>query len=418
MKWHQMKGTSRMSPSVSTYHLKQSLYWAGRRLSRTTWLPSSARRQGPVHAMAQRACRVHPPVIEDLAEWCGVHGIDSYVLSAAEPVSRRAPTALGTAQHPSFERRLTRKIAQRFLACLPRACVWGSNGLVILPDGSFAAEAIYGRNHLELDPAYFRPMPSRVIQKEGDFFSLLGKFSNSGNYYHWVHDGLLRLHGAEQHLPRGVKYLVPPTLREFQRETLSMLGLCEEQLVSFCGDEVWECERLWLASLPPSGAELPDAVTWLRERVCSATSTPSPEPNRRLYISRRRATHARVVNEDVLVQVLEGHGFEIIETEDMSFAEQVRLFSQAESIVAPHGAGQTNMLFASARCKNLELLEPRWASDGHAYVFWALAETLGQRFRYVVAESVENPNSPGRANLYVPPAVLDRAVACIVSSDT
>ncbi len=413
-----MRVTSRMSPSVGTYHLKQSLYWAGRRLLRTTWLPSSANPQGPVRAMARRACRVRPPVTDDLAEWCGALGVDSHVLSPAEILNRRAPTASGTAPHPSFERRLTRTIAQRFLACLPRACVWGSNGLVVLPDGSFAVEAIYGRNLLELDPAYFTPMPSRVTWKEGDYFSLLGQFSNSGNYYHWIHDGLLRLHGAEQHLPRGVRYLVPPTLQEFQRETLNMLGLREEQLVPFRGDEVWECERLWFASMPPSGAEVPDAVTWLRERVFSATSTPSPEPKRRFYISRRRATHARVVNEDALMQVLERHGFEIIETEDMSVADQVRLFSQAESIVAPHGAGQTNMLFASASCKNLELLEPRWASDGHAYVFWTLAETLGQRFRYVVAEPVMNPNRPSRANLYVPPAVLDGALACFVSCCT
>ena len=289
---------------------------------------------------------------------------------------------------------------------------------MVLPDGSFAAEAIYGRNHLELDPAFFTPMPSRVSQKEGDYFSLLGKFSNSGNYYHWIHDCLLRLHGAEQHLPRGVKYLVPPTLQEFQRETLNILGLREEQLVPFRGDEVWECERLWFASMPPSGAEVTDAVTWLRERFFRVTSVPFPEPKRRLYISRRRATHSRVVNEDVLIPVLERHGFEIIETEDMSVADQVRMFSQAESIVAPHGAGQTNMLFASARCKNLELLEPRWASDGHAYVFWTLAETLGQRFRYVVAESMANPNHLSRANLYVPPVVLDRALAWFAGSCT
>ena len=196
-----IKGTSRTSSSASTYHLKRSLYWAGRSLLRTKSIPPSSRRQGPVRAIARRACKVRPPVIDNLDEWCGAHGVDSYVLSAAEVLTRRAPIASGTAAHPSFERRLTRKIARRFLACLPRACVWGSNGLVVLPDGSFAVEAIYGRNHLELDPAYFRPMPSRVNRKDGDYFSLLGKFSNSGNYYHWIHDGLLRLHGAQQHLP-------------------------------------------------------------------------------------------------------------------------------------------------------------------------------------------------------------------------
>jgi hypothetical protein len=52
-------------------------------------------------------------------------------------------------------------------------------------------------------------MPSRIIHRQGDYFSLLGKFSNSGNYYHWIHDCLLRLHGVEGHLPQGVKYLVP-----------------------------------------------------------------------------------------------------------------------------------------------------------------------------------------------------------------
>ncbi len=413
-----MNGSSRVSSSVGTHHVRQSLYWAGRRLMRTTWIPSSTRPQSPVRAMVRRACRVHPPVTDDLAGWCGTHGVDVRVLSAAETLSRRVPTAVGTASHPSFERRLTRRITQRVLAGVPNALVWGSHGLVVLPDGSFAAEAIYGRNHLELDPAFFMPMPSHVTRKEGDYFSLLGKFSNSGNYYHWIHDGLLRLHGAEQHLPPDVKYLVPPTLREFQRETLDMMGVRPEQLVPFRGDEVWDCERLWFASMPPSGAEVSDAVAWLRERLFSATSTPSPEPNRRLYISRRRATHARVVNEDALQQILEGHEFEIIETEDMSVADQIRLFSQAESIVAPHGAGQTNILFAGASCRNLELLEPRWASDGHAYVFWTLAETLGQSFGYVVAESVPNPDRPNRANLYVPPEALDRALACFVGPCT
>jgi hypothetical protein len=368
-----------------------------------------------VRAAARRVGRVHPPVVDDLAEWCRMHEVEAHALSDTAFLSRQPPAALATAPHPSFERRLTRRIAARFLACLPETCVSGSNGVVVLPDGSFAVEAIYGRNHLEIDPAYLGPLPSRIAWKEGDYFSLLGKFSNSGNYYHWLHDALLRLHATEPHLPRGVKFLVPPALRDFQRETLHMLGLVDEQLVPFPDGEVWRCERLWFASLPPSGAEVPDAVTWLRERLHAATVTSFAEPRRRLYISRSRATHARVVNQSTLTPILEGHGFELVETEGMTVAEQIRLFSQAESIVAPHGAGQTNMLFASTRCKNLELLEPRWASEGHAYVFWTLAETLGQSFSYAVSESVRNPNRTSRADLYMSPKVFESALESFVS---
>lgn len=355
--------------------------------------------------------RVQPPAVEDLAGWCREHCLESWVISPAQVQVRQPPVALGSETHLSFERRLRYEIDERLLVCLPDTRICGTNGLVVLPDGAFAVEAIYGRNHLDVDPAYVTPMPSRVIHKEGDYFSLVGKFSNFANYYHWVHDALLRLHGAEERLPADVKYLVPPVHHKFKRETLDLLGLHKDQLVTFAGDEPWECERLWFASLPPSGAEVPAAVTWFRERMYSATGTPPPEPERRFYISRRRAEYARVVNEDELVPVLEAHGFEITEPELMSVADQIRLFARAEVIVAPHGAGQTNMLFASPRCKNLELLEPQWASDGHAYVYWTLAQTIGQSFSYLVAETVTNPDHDGRANLHVPTAMLESALS-------
>ena len=264
-------------------------------------------------------------------------------------------------------------------------------------------------------PGLCDPHAARAIKKSGDYFSLIGKYSNPPNYYHWIHDALLRLHGAEDHLPSEVKYLVPPLSQAFKRETLHMLGLHDEQLVTFTGEEVWQCERLWFASLPPSGAEVPEAVSWLRERIFSATATrPSSSARRRLYISRKGAVHGRVVNEDELVSVLESKGFEIIEPEQMSVAEQVQMFSQAEYIVAPHGAGQTNMVFAGPSCKNLELLEPKWASDRTgASAFWTLAETIGQPFAYVVCDSVSSSRG-WRADLYVSPAVLENALASVL----
>ncbi len=356
-----------------------------------------------------------PLVIDDLTEWCAARGIETRTLSRAQGLVRRLPTALGATSHESFERRMNRSVEDRVLRCLPDARLAGPNGLLILSDGAFVAEAVYGRSHLEVEPAYVAA-PARVVRKSGQYFSLLGKFSNAGNYYHWIHDGLLRLHGVDGMVPPDAKYLVPPLQSRFQMDSLRMLGLSEDQLVTFTGEEVWECEKLWFASLPPSGSEVPEAIGWLRERLSAAAGTPDAEPARRIYISRRRAAHARVVNEDELVPVLERHGYEIVELSGTSLVDQIRLFAQAASIVAPHGAGMTNMLFAGPRCSNLELLEPRWATNGHAYVFWTLAQTLGQSFAYVVAESVTNPENDERANLFVSPAVLDRALISLHAS--
>lgn len=74
-----------------------------------------------------------------------------------------------------------------------------------------------------------------------------------------------------------------------------------------------------------------------------------PEPNtrpRRLYISRSRANHRRVTNEDELLTCLEPFGFEKHCTEDYSPEQVIDLFQNAEIIIQPHGSGVANLLFA------------------------------------------------------------------------
>lgn len=46
-------------------------------------------------------------------------------------------------------------------------------------------------------------------------------------------------------------------------------------------------------------------------------------------------------------------GFVAYTLEDMSFSDQVRLLSQAEMVVAAHGAGLTNIIFS----QNLIVIE-------------------------------------------------------------
>ena len=154
----------------------------------------------------------------------------------------------------------------------PRPAVRGPNGLVILPDGSFAVQSIYGRNHLVMDRVS-RPLPQRVIHKPGDYFTLLGKFSNSGNYSHWIHGwapAVARRSTAftrRREVPGAFSAAPVPA-----PETLYIPGLHDDQLIPFPGDSVWECsERLWFASLPPAGAEVREAVLWLREQLMAST---------------------------------------------------------------------------------------------------------------------------------------------------
>lgn len=70
--------------------------------------------------------------------------------------------------------------------------------------------------------------------------------------------------------------------------------------------------------------------------------------NERIYIGRRPkgSKGRRVLNEDAVMDVLRPLGFTHYLLEDLSFDEQARLFYDAEVVVAPHGAGLSNLIYS------------------------------------------------------------------------
>jgi capsular polysaccharide biosynthesis protein len=87
---------------------------------------------------------------------------------------------------------------------------------------------------------------------------------------------------------------------------------------------------------------------------------------------------------------LQDLGFELVNLNAVSVEEQVRLFSAADMIVAPHGAGLTNIMFAPAHCRVVEL-----AVETHCTAsYLVIASAVGQRYGYVMCE-------PRGRNLFV-----------------
>jgi capsular polysaccharide biosynthesis protein len=81
------------------------------------------------------------------------------------------------------------------------------------------------------------------------------------------------------------------------------------------------------------------------KRFASEQIRAHPKGKRKLYVSRTKSRRS-LPNERILEVFLETQGYEIIYSEEHSFPDQVRLFSEATSIIAPHGAGLTNALWA------------------------------------------------------------------------
>jgi capsular polysaccharide biosynthesis protein len=66
---------------------------------------------------------------------------------------------------------------------------------------------------------------------------------------------------------------------------------------------------------------------------------------RRIYLSRANARYRKVVNDLEFISFLEKYGFSCCSNRNLSFVDQVELFRNVEVVIAPHGAGLSNLVF-------------------------------------------------------------------------
>jgi hypothetical protein len=89
------------------------------------------------------------------------------------------------------------------------------------------------------------------------------------------------------------------------------------------------------------------------------------------------------LQEDELWPQLESRGFRRVDPGTFSVREQIDMFSRAGIVVAPHGAGLTNITFSPPGVQVLELFAPSYVHLG----LWGICEALGHvRYQYLVGE--------------------------------
>ncbi len=125
----------------------------------------------------------------------------------------------------------------------------------------------------------------------------------------------------------------------------------------------WVPEALWVPG--HEAEEWSVAKAQRLQRFFEEVVPPQPlKRRRRVYLSRAQATRRHLVNESELLPVMESFGVEPVMLETHSIPEQVALFRQAEWVVAPHGAGLTNLLFAPPQTRVLEIRPVRKSGGG------------------------------------------------------
>jgi len=209
-------------------------------------------------------------------------------------------------------------------------------------------------------------------------------------YFHWTVETLTRLEGVEAYRERTgekPKLIVGPEPTRFQLESLALLGYDRDDLIEWDA-HYGKVDRLIVPSVRRElnpGETSPVAHWWLHERMCKAAdeeaAIETTDVSNRVYISREDADYRQILNEDEVLDVLESYGFEKYVLSDRSMAEDISLFSQADVIVAPHGAGLTNVLY-SDNATVIELFRSNYVQP----VYYVLSSQLGLDYRYLLCD--------------------------------
>lgn len=241
----------------------------------------------------------------------------------------------------------------------------------------------------------------------------------SGAFGHWVPEYLPKLQFYEHHPEFSqLPIIVDEDMPQSHYDYLNCIS--KNSLIKIPANVGFRCERLIYA--PPAtffpahlfpneipaheiGPVSPRSYWYLKSRVEATLGTRRPGGGK-YFLSRRNMTWRRLSNDTEVSVFLEANGYETVQIESLSFAEQVRMFQNASHIVASNGSSLQNIIFSDQSVSLLVLSQSNLVNWG---AFYAQTGELGYKSRFVCGESIGDA-SQKHADYFIPLSTLELAI--------
>lgn len=116
-------------------------------------------------------------------------------------------------------------------------------------------------------------------------------------------------------------------------------------------------------------------------------------PQKKIYLSRLKASKRRIGNELDVEKMVKLYGYQVVYAEDLSFEEQIKIFSESSHIISPHGAGLSNIIWCNSGTNLIEI----FSFDNLHSCYATLALTRNMNYQYL--NCIDDKNSYGIVNL-------------------
>lgn len=333
-------------------------------------------------------------------------------LTTATVAFRAAPMNLTVADKPLFEKALRHEIAPSQLLQLDDVTAlangWLYQKLTLLKD-SFIFVKVPSQSR------QIKTIPKRIIaglsaEKIDKGAWITDNWSQ--NYFHWLTDAIPRLYLAKQYDP-NINLILPSFFQSisYTRESLEPFKLGSVRIIP-------EDRAVFVKNFQfPTYSALTGNYNENVIRAVGATYRQhfgaSASAGRRIYISRSKAPVRNVLNENEIIPILARHGFEIVQCENMSFSEQVKLFSEASMMAGPHGAGLVNMMFMHPGAKIFEI-HPRDNNINPCY--FSMTSAFEHSYFYMLSNTASRHLPSYHDSMVIDLKELDKNLASMCAS--
>lgn len=205
--------------------------------------------------------------------------------------------------------------------------------------------------------------------------SLVGNYS--GNYYHFIFEIISKFYILERaNIPDDVPIIIDNVVRRIPQFN-ELIGIFNKKrkLIYIDPLEICKVKDLYWPSFvhqippnlwDPSKAKSEDvifnigALVFVRDNCLQYGMADDNKIYPKNFYIARKNTNKRQYNEDEILDIAINNGYVEVHPESMTFKEQVKLFSNAESIIGPSGAAFSNIICCKEGCKILILISDRY----------------------------------------------------------
>jgi Glycosyltransferase 61 len=268
------------------------------------------------------------------------------------------------------------------------------------------------------------PISHQELQRRNVFLNgTVAYLSNTAtdHYGHWLNMiiPLLGMYQKELSLEKiDFFYIGEVEMKPFMVETFRLLNIPLEKVVNFpcrakqmivCVTE-WKRQNVNKSYIDKDSFRFVRDLVWsklnLKENCCYAA---------RVYIARGNVTWRKVINEKEVFELLNRYDFEFRIMDNLSILEQAQIFYHAECIVAPHGSALTNLRFAQASLRVLEIFPYRYICPSS----FALAAHAGCHYYYLKGKELnEYKVEPCYEDIEIDIQALENALKEIIGGET